>query len=136
MQLPAIGETVTPSRGRDLCLHFGYTELADRIDHDPGAFKAFVFDGASMIPDRFVSQVAKIPHLTEIALRHDLKYAYGEPGNKEERERADAAFKKEVLEDGAAPFVAEAMYQAVRLFGDPPPPFRTSFSWGFARVNH
>ena len=133
MQLPSIGDKVTVARGLDLCRHFGYFHLADRIDRDPEAFKEFEFDGASMIPDRFVSQVARIAHLTEIALKHDLKYAYGEPGNTEERERADEEFRRDLLADGAAPEVAEVMYQAVRLFGDPPAPFRTSYSWAFAR---
>ena len=71
--------------------------------------------------------------LLPVQLEHDLKYAYGEPGNTEERERADEEFRSDLLADGAAPEVAEVMHQAVRLFGDPPAPFRTSYSWAFAR---
>jgi hypothetical protein len=131
MDLPRIGEIVTTARAKALCAHFGYDVLVGRIEAAPQAFKDWKFDGASMIPDGLVAKLASIPNLTPIALRHDLKYAYGEPDNKPERLRADQEFKAELVDDGAADEVAEIMYQAVRLFGDPP--IKTSFSWGFAR---
>ncbi len=84
-----------------------------------------------MTPDDLVAELAHIPHLVEVALKHDLKCAYGEPGNTEERERADREFKADLLADGAVPAVAVAMYLAVRLFGDTP--IKTSFCWAFAR---
>ena len=131
MRLPRIGETITTERARELCAHFGCTYLLERIDSAPDTFKDWEFDGASMIPDALVSKLAGIPNLTEIALKHDLKYGYGEPGNQKEREKADQEFKADLLADGADRIVAEVMYQAVRTFGNPP--ISTSFSWGFAR---
>jgi hypothetical protein len=131
MELPRIGQRVTTADARALCRHFGYEFLVARIERTPEAFKDWTFDGASMVPDRLVSALAGIPNLTRIALQHDLKYAYGEPGNKQERQKADEEFRRDLMADGASEPVAEIMFQAVRLFGDPP--IRTSFSWGFAR---
>jgi len=132
MKLPAIKDVITTERARALCVHYGYTSLVERIDAAPhGTFIEWKFDGASMTPDKLLSTLAGIPNLTEIALRHDLKYAYGELGNERERLKADDEFKADLLADGASPFVADVMYGAVRQFGNPP--FRTSFSWGFAR---
>ncbi|WP_027147601.1 hypothetical protein [Methylobacter tundripaludum] len=84
-----------------------------------------------MIPDGLFSKVVGIPNLTEIALKHDLKYAYGAPGNKEEKLQADKEFELELLKDGASPEIAELMFKAVDIFGDGL--MKTSFSWGFAR---
>ncbi len=129
--IPKIGETITADEALDLCRSFELDYLVERIEIDPDAFKDWVFDGASMIPDTLFAQIFDIPSLTEIALRHDLKYAYGEPGNHREKARADEAFKQELLIDGAAPAVEQLMFQAVDVFGDGP--IATDFSWGFAR---
>ena len=129
--IPNIGETITTDRALDLCRSFGLDYLVERIEYAPDVFKDWVFDGASMIPDELFSQVFDIPSLTEISLRHDLKYAYGEPGDLQEKARADEAFKQDLLNDGAAPAVAQLMFQAVETFGDGP--IATDFSWGFAR---
>jgi hypothetical protein len=131
MDLPKIGEIVTTERARGLCAQFTFGHLVTRIQATPQAFKEWKFDGASMIPDGLVAKLASVPNLTAIALRHDLKYAYGEPGNDQERQDADREFMRELIADGATEEIAEIMYRAVRLFGDPP--FKTSFSWGFAR---
>ncbi len=129
--IPNIGETISADRALDLCQSFGLEYLVERIESSPDAFKDWVFDGASMIPDALFAQVFDIPSLTEIALRHDLKYAYGEPDNQQEKARADEAFKQELLDDGASPALAQLMFQAVDTFGDGP--IATDFSWGFAR---
>src|SRR5262245_66296451 len=122
MKLPIIGETVTTEWARELCEHFGYAHLVKRIDATPQNFKSWKFDGASMTPDALVSKLAGVPHLTEIALRHDLKYAYGEPGNDTERLHADNEFKAELVADGCNPAIADLMFHAVRLGGNPPIP--------------
>ena len=71
-----------------------------------------------MTPDQLVACLALVPHLTEIALRHDLKYAYGEPGKTEAKSRADEEFKHELIQDNALPLVAKAMFRAVHEFAD------------------
>jgi hypothetical protein len=132
MTLPAIDETITTGRARDLCQHFGFVSLVQRIDAaQPNEFRDWIFDGASMLPDDLVARSFHIPHLIEISLKHDLKYAYGEPNNAAERLKADEEFKQDLLNDGAPPSVAEAMFKSVRLGGSGP--IRTRFSWGFAR---
>ncbi len=130
--IPNIGETITTEKAIELCQLFGFDYLVERINGSPlDAFHDWPFDGASMIPDELFARIFKIPSLTEVALRHDLKYAYGEPGNRQEKARADEEFKQELLDDGTSPVLAQLMYQAVVTFGDGP--IATHFSWGFAR---
>jgi hypothetical protein len=134
MTLPAIGKTITTARARALCLERGamFDYIVKRIDDQPGDFKDWIFDGASLLPDNLISKLFHIPHLIEIALKHDLKYAYGELGNEEERLRADQEFKQDLLADVTHPWVAEVMFKMVRLGGSEK--LKTTFSWGFARI--
>lgn len=134
MQTPAVGEMITTLRARALCLERGATfdYIVERIDATPEDFREWIFDGASMVPDELVAKLFGMPNLIEIALRHDLKYAYGEPGNHEERVRADRELKHELLEDGAPAWLAEVFHAAVRVFGGDA--LRMKFSWGFARI--
>lgn len=134
MALPEIGEKITTARARALCLEGGsmFDYIVERIDATPDDFKDWVFDGASLVPDELTSKLLHIPNLIAIALKHDLKYAYGELGNDVERLKADQEFKQDLLADGTDRLVAEAMFQAVRLGGSEHA--KTSFSWGFARV--
>jgi hypothetical protein len=126
-----IGNKITTTMALELCKHYGFGHLVSRIEEDRGAFKEWTFDGASMIPDALFSEIFHIPSLTEIALKHDLKYAYGEIGNKEEKSKADKTFKEELINDGSWPKIAHLMFMAVDIFGDGP--VKTRFSWGFAR---
>lgn len=134
MNLPEIEDVITTAQARALCVHYRYAYLVERIDAAPaGTFKEWKFDGASMTPDKLVSKLAGIPNLTEIALKHDLKYAYGELGNDAERLKADDEFRADLLADGASRPVADLMYEAVRKGGHEA--WKTSFSWGFARTD-
>jgi len=85
-----------------------------------------------MTPTEVLSEIIKVPSLTEICLRHDLGYAYGEPGNEGERLKVDRQFQLELLNAGASEFVAKTMFKAVRQGGKEA--FCLSFSWSFARV--
>ena len=85
-----------------------------------------------MTPTEVLSELIKVPSLTEICLRHDLGYAYGDPGNEEERLIVDKKFQNELLDGGASEFAAKAMYNAVRVGGKEK--LCLSFSWSFARV--
>ena len=43
VKLPKIGDTITNSRARDLCQHFGFDNLVKRIDEaQPGEFRDWV----------------------------------------------------------------------------------------------
>jgi hypothetical protein len=95
--IPKIDEVITTQRALDLCNHYGFEHLVKRIEENHEAFIDWVFDGASMIPDDLFPQATNIPNLTEIALKHDLKFAYGALGNKEEKSDADKVFKEELL---------------------------------------
>ncbi len=131
-ELPKIGEIVTTERALELCEHYGFNYLAKRIEDNPDLFKDWKFDGCSMTPDAVVSELIKVPSLVEICLRHDLGYAYGDPGNEEERIRVDKKFQNGLLDGGASEFAAKAMFNAVRVGGKEE--LCLPFSWGFARV--
>ena len=131
-ELPKIGELVTTERALELCEHYGLNHLAKRIEDNPDLFKEWEFDGCSMTPTEALTEIIKVPSLTEICLRHDLGYAYGDPGNKEERLIVDREFQNELLNAGASEFAAKAMFNAVRVGGKEE--LCLPFSWSFARV--
>ena len=130
-ELPKIGEIVTTERAIQLCVHYGLNRLAERIEDNPDLFKEWEFDGCSMTPTEVLSELIKVPSLTEICLRHDLGYAYGDPGNEIERMEVDVKFQNELRSAGANEFAAKAMFDAVRSGGQEK--FCLPFSWGFAR---
>jgi hypothetical protein len=131
-ELPKIGEIVTTVRALQLCEYYGFNYLADRIEDNPDLFKEWEFDGCSMTPEAVVSELIKVPSLVEICLRHDLGYAYGDPGNEEERLLVDKKFQNELIEGGASEFAAKTMFDAVRVGGKEK--LCLPFSWSFARV--
>ena len=131
-ELPKIGEIVTTERALQLCEQYSFTYLAERIEDNPDQFKEWEFDGCSMTPTEVVSDLIKVPSLTEICLRHDLGYAYGDPGNEEERIIVDKKFQNELRDGGASEFVAKSMFNAVRVGGKEK--LCLPFSWSFARV--
>ena len=131
-KLPKIGEVVTTERALELCVHYDLNYLAKRIKDNPDHFKEWEFDGCSMTPTEVLSKAIKVPSLIEICLRHDLGYAYGDPGNEEERLKVDRQFQSELLNAGASEYVAKAMFNAVREGGKEK--YCLPFSWSFARV--
>ena len=131
-ELPKIGEIVTTERALDLCEYYGFNYLAKRIKDNSDHFKEWEFDGCSMTPEAVVSELIKVPTLVEICLRHDLGYAYGDPGNEEERILVDKKFQKDLLDGGASELAAKAMFDAVRVGGKEK--LCLPFSWSFARV--
>ena len=131
-ELPKIGELVTTERALELCVYYGFNHLAGRIEDNPDLYKEWKFDGCSMTPDEVLKEIIKVPSLTEICLRHDLGYAYGDPGNEKERIIVDKKFQNELLSAGASEFAAKAMFNAVRTGGKEE--LCLSFSWSFARV--
>ncbi|CAB1085197.1 hypothetical protein D1AOALGA4SA_12687 [Olavius algarvensis Delta 1 endosymbiont] len=129
---PKIGDLITNEKALALCEQYNFDYLVKRIEDNPEHFKAWEFDGCSMTPTEVLSEIIKVPSLTEICLRHDLAYAYGEPGNEEERLRVDKQFQLELVDGGASESVAKTMFNAVRQGGREA--FCLSFSWSFARV--
>jgi hypothetical protein len=132
VELPEIDDLITTQRALKLCALYGFDHLVERIEENPELFKEWRFDGCSMTPDAVLSKLLKVPSLTEICLRHDLGYAYGDPGNEKERLKVDRIFQNELLNAGAGEFTAIAMFEAVRAGGREE--LCLSFSWSFARV--
>lgn len=129
MDLPDIGDIITTEKAMQLCRHYGLNFLVDRVESHPDGYTSWTFDGCSMLPDKMISALINVDNLTEICLRHDLRYAYGEPGNREERLMADYILGLELLENGASAVVSKAFFDGVRLGGGE---LGFSFSWGFA----
>jgi hypothetical protein len=132
VELPEIDDLITTERALELCAFYGFDHLVKRIEENPELFKEWRFDGCSMTPDAVLSKLIKVASLTEICLRHDLGYAYGDPGNEKERLKVDRIFQNELLSAGAGEFTAIAMFEAVRAGGREE--LCLSFSWSFARV--
>ncbi len=132
VELPKIGEIVTTEKALELCLHYGFSHLTKRMENNPDRFKEWKFDGCSMTSEKVLSELINVPSLTEICLRHDLGYAYGNPGNEKERIQVDRNFQNELLSAGANKYAAKAMFEAVRIGGKEE--LCLPFSWGFARV--
>ncbi len=122
-----IGNKITTEMALELCKHYGFGHLISRIEEDQESFKDWIFDGASTIPDELFSRIFDIPSLTDISLRHDLKYAYGEPGNKEKKRSLKRGYLTMVLRQKSQISCSKLS----TLFGDGL--VKTSFSWGFAR---
>lgn len=130
-----IGDTVTTEIAVDLCRELELTDLATRIQEHSTHFKDWVFDGISVLNDTFAARLTSVDQgkLTFLcALPHDLRYAYGESGNKLERKEADLQFKEDLLHKaGMKHFWATIFYLMVRIGGSEY--LSLSFSWAFAR---
>ena len=134
MKHPKIGDTITPEMGEKLCIHFGLMLEHQRLANNHHKYKDFKFDGASGVPT-WVENL--IPDFTKRALIHDLRYAYGIPGDWSNKWQADTDFAigllsdlKQRMPDGDIPYmVAKTALLAVIAAGDIP---GTGFQWGFA----
>ena len=134
LDLPDIGDTVTTAAAMVLCRHFGLELQAGRISANPFAYREWVFDGCSCLPDELMGLFAGC-EWTDITykccLPHDLRYGYGEPGNEKERKLADSYFYWDLVEKAKMQkWLAAAFLKAVRIGGAEV--FGLSFSWGFA----
>ena len=135
MKFPDIGGTVTPEYGLDLCRHFGLLHLVERLEAHPERYKSFVFDGCSCLPDELIGLIMGCDwkDITyKCCLPHDLRYAYGEPGNYEEKAKTDDDFRADLISNaGMAEWMAAAFHAAVVVGGAEA--LGLSFSWAFAR---
>jgi hypothetical protein len=134
MKLPEIGDTVTTEQALDLCRHFRFEYLVERIRPHPERYREWEFDGCSGLPDEVMGffTECKWEDITyKCCLPHDLCYGYGEPGNSEERERVDLEFFDNLVKKaGMKKWCASAFLAAVRIGGVET--FGLSFSWAFA----
>ena len=132
MDIPNIGDTVDNKMAIELCEHYQFDEIASRIKDNPERFEEWKFDGASMLPDELVSRIINMEQdkFSEPALKHDLKYAYGVPGDQAAKDRADEEFEQDLLQIKMNRALAKVMFLAVAHFGGEQ--WETTFSWGFA----
>ncbi len=134
MNFPKIGETITPDMALELCEYFNLYDLKNRIENNPNKYKDWVFDGISLLNDKFAATISHVDQYiltTDCALPHDLRYGYGEPGNKKERKDADEKFKSDLIKKAKMnKFWAFIFYSAVRIGGAET--LSLSYSWAFA----
>ena len=136
MKLPEIGEIITTQRALELCRHFNLDHIVAMIEANPESFTHWKFDGCSCLPDKSLGRFTGCECrdiIFRCCLPHDLRYAYGEPGNHAERKRVDAKLYSDlVTKAGMKKWMASAFYVGVRIGGVES--FGLSFSWGFAWV--
>jgi hypothetical protein len=137
MRLPRIGDTITIQWGLDLCRYFGMEYLVDRLEAHPERYEEWKFDGCSCLPDKLLGLFTgcKWQDITyQCCLPHDLGYAYGEPGNQQEKQMVDAKFfedlKKKARMKG---WIAGVFRKAVEIGGSGK--LNLFFSWAFAYKN-
>ena len=132
MDIPNIGDTIDNELAIKLCHAYQFDEIAARIQKSPEQFKEWEFDGASMLPDSLVSLILNMDQqeFSEVALKHDLKYAYGVLGDNAAKQRADKEFEQDLLGIKLNRYLARTMFLAVDHFGGEA--WDTTFSWGFA----
>ncbi len=126
MELPGKGEVVSLEKIREICNHFGLTDLWDKIEKDVPE-KPFKSDGCSLWFDTW-----KGIDLYPACFLHDLKYWAGYPEEVVERLVADAELMIAVARLLGTTAMAETMFLGVRLGGHER--FKRSFSWGFGRT--
>ena len=129
-----IGDTITPEMGLQLANQFGYLHIVSRIEAQPEMYEDFIFDGCSCIPDELLGLFTscKWQDITYLCcLPHDIGYAYGDIGNKEERKYIDYLFFHNLIHlAGMKPWLASVFMNAVKLGGAEE--LGLPFSWGFA----
>ena len=135
MNFPKIGDRVDTEQALELCRYFKLDYLVLRLEQDPGLYKSWVFDGCSCVHDQFLGLLTGCDSEAityKCCLPHDLGYAYGQPGNRMERERVDLKFQSDLITKAhMKEWVAAALYEGVRVGGEEV--FGLSFSWAFAR---
>lgn len=133
MRYPKTGETTTVARGIELCEHFGLFDISEKLRKNPDRYRSFEFDGCSRIPDGLVARLSSMSEYAltyKCCLPHDLKYAYGDPGDRKAFDVANHELKLDIVSNGGAYMIANMFYDFTDLFGWEDGDH--SFSWGFA----
>ncbi|MFZ2087503.1 MAG: hypothetical protein WAU47_02925 [Desulfobaccales bacterium] len=126
MDFPKKGEEVPLPKIKEICEHYGFKELWEKIEKDPPT-RPFKSDGCSLWFDSWQGV-----SLYLACFIHDLKYWAGTPGDEVERLVADAELMIDVARLLGSTYMAETMFHGVRVGGHAI--FKQSFSWGFGRV--
>lgn len=146
VKIPKIGDTITTEWALELCEHFELWDLVYRIKDNPDKYRSWEYDGCSGVPDELLDAIFfkmgrwfgwlrrlwNKGKVTEQCLKHDLKYAYGAPGNDEERLHADMDLRNDLIKHAnILPNVADFFFNVVQAFGGEEG--NKDFSWAFAR---
>ena len=135
IQFPEIGQEISVEYAKQLCEHFGFDHLVERIQENKDNLKPFVFDGCSGIDDEQMERwkILNLPwhEILICCLKHDLKYAFGIKSNWRERLIVDLEFQVDLLEAGVPKTVASVFFRAVRALGAQGLNVK-GVSWGFA----
>lgn len=141
VKMPEIGDVITVDWGLALCQELGLDYLVERLMNHPERYKPFKFDGVSGINDKFLGVLngGKWHLFTQIALPHDLAFAYGTLGREDEEKQeaewkvANDRFERECVTIAlASPDDAAFARQLVERGGREE--LHLPWSWGFAHV--
>ncbi len=116
-----IGDTITLDIGLQLANQFGLTYIVERIEVQPEEYKDFIFDGCSFVPDELMGLFTgcdwrDITYLC--CLPHDIGYAYGDPGNGEEKVAVDCLFLNNLVNKAKMKsWLARVFLEAVKIGG-------------------
>jgi len=128
-----VGDVITPETGLELCRHFGFDYLVERLEGNLDKYKSFVFDGVSGLPENLAALLVGVNEraLTyKCALPHDLQFAYSQKGNKKEEAMANSDFYNNLINISVVPWKAWAALKIVEKGGAEE--LDLSFSFGFA----
>jgi hypothetical protein len=119
MKIPKIGDTIDNNLAIELCEHCQFDDIAALIEAKPEHNREWEFDGAAMLTDRVLATLVGIDleKFIQAPLKHDLKYAYGIPGDKTARQLADKELEQDFLGIDLHCILAKGMFFAVDLFG-------------------
>ena len=95
VNLPKIGDIISPDEALKLCKHYKLDYLVSRIETNPDKYKSWTFDGCSGMPDEIMGFFVGCDwnDITyRCCLPHDLCYAFGDAGNEIERQHVDLNF--------------------------------------------
>ncbi len=94
------------------------------------SLRAFTSDGCSLFPDGELKDRAQ---WCDCCLIHDIAYWQG--GTSEDRQRADEALRKCVIDRTKSEALADLMYDGVRAGGHPAFPtwYRWAYGWPYGR---
>ncbi len=131
-----IGDIITRTMGLQIANQLGFLHIVERIEAQPEMYEDFIFDGCSCIPDELLGLFTgcKWQDITYLCcLPHDIGYAYGDLGNKNEKKSVDYLFFHNLIHLAKMkPWLASVFMNAVKFGGAEK--LGLPFSWGFANI--
>lgn len=128
-----IGDVISPATGLQIANQLGMQHIVERIESEPERYADFRFDGVSGAPDWMAALFFGVDEtdLTyKVAIPHDWRFAYGQPGNAKEESMANKEFCDNLVKVGVKEWKVRVALELVKTLGSEKLPF--NFCWAFA----